>query len=113
MAIFGFGTKTVAEATTAVNAAQEAVNKNTDNSKKIDLELALIDAKCELEKAQIDEKCSKQKEEAKSGTSANGMAQVPPGGGRRRKGGRHTKRHLKKSRKTSRRGRTGRKASRL
>jgi hypothetical protein len=81
--------------------AKVAAEKEPGN---VDLKIAVIDAQCELEKAQIDEKCKQQKEDAKNGKSNSGTATF---GGRRRK---HTKKHKKSK---SRRGRTGRKSSRL
>jgi hypothetical protein len=89
-----FGKKTAADAQAA----------------KSDLEAKQTQEKADLETKQAQERADADKAvadaQAAEGPATSGTAAV---GGRRRKGGKHTKKH----RKVSKRGRTGRKSSRL
>jgi hypothetical protein len=111
-AALGLGGDPVENAEKAVVKAQEDLEQaKRDKIESLTKEIAGMEEKKLKKEAGHETKLSDLKSQL-SKLQPSGMTQTA-GRRRKHKGGRHTKRHLKKSRKTSRQGRTGRKASRL
>jgi hypothetical protein len=95
-------TPEVKAAKDAITAAEDAVNAAVGDVAKAEAAVKVAEAKAGLARLM---------ESMKNGTTVDGTASQLGRGRRKRKGGKHTKRHMKGGK--SRRGRTGRKSSRL